>query len=114
MERWGDHATVCACGGDRIIRHNAVRDICFDEAAGGSLRPEREKTSLFPPRPGADDLPTSASSGRRPADIWQPRGSKGSGESLDFAVTSAMHGDLFRQTAETPEATFTKYDRKKP
>ena len=35
------------------------------------------------------------------------------GEALDFGVTSAMRGDLFRQTAETPEAALTKHDREK-
>jgi hypothetical protein len=115
MDRWGDHATVCACGGDRTVRHNAVRDVCLEEAAGGGLRPEREKAGLFPSRPEADDLPApaSASAGRRPADIWLPRGSKGRGEALDFAVTSAMRGDVFRHAAASPEAVFSSYEHQK-
>jgi hypothetical protein len=115
MDRWGDHAIACACGGDRTIRQNAIRDVCFDEAIGGGLRPEREKGGLIPPRPEADDLPipTSASGGRRPADVWLPRGSKGRGEALDFAVTSAMRGDVFRQTATAPEAVFANYEHHK-
>ena len=28
-DRWGDHALVCACNGDRTVRHNAVRNICY-------------------------------------------------------------------------------------
>jgi hypothetical protein len=112
MDRWGDHAITCACGGDRTIRHNAIRDICFDEAANGGLRPEREKAGLIPPRPEADDLPASvlAPGSRRPADVWLPRGCRGRGEALDFAVTSAMRGDVFRQTADTPEAVFARYE----
>ena len=27
-DRWGDHALVCACNGDRTVRHDAVRNIC--------------------------------------------------------------------------------------
>ena len=27
MDRWGDHALVCSCGGDRVIRHNIIRDV---------------------------------------------------------------------------------------
>jgi hypothetical protein len=113
MDTWGDHAIVCPCGGDRTIRHNAVHNVCFEEADGASLRPEREKAGLLPPRPEADELPAGASGGRRPADVWLPRGSSGKGEALDFAVSSAMRGDLLRQTAETPEAIFAIYDRQK-
>ena len=31
-----DHALVCSCGGDRTLRHNAIRDAFFEEvqAAG--------------------------------------------------------------------------------
>ena len=25
MDKWGDHALVCSCGGDRVIRHNLIR-----------------------------------------------------------------------------------------
>jgi hypothetical protein len=111
MDIWGDHAITCACGGDRTIRHNAIRDICFDEATSGGLRPEREKAGLFPPRPDADDLPASASAPgqRRPADVWLPRGSRERGEPFDFAVTPALRGVAFRQTADAPEAVFADY-----
>jgi hypothetical protein len=115
MDRWGDHATVCMCGGDRTIRHNAVRDVCFDEAVGGSLRPEREKAGLLPMRPETDDLPVSGpvSRGRRPADVWLPRGSKGRAEALDFAVTSAMRGDMLRHSVSNPGAVFSMYEHTK-
>ena len=27
LDRWGDHALSCGCGGDWILRHNAIRDV---------------------------------------------------------------------------------------
>ena len=38
MDVWGDHASVCSCGGDRTIRHNAIRNICYQEATDAGLR----------------------------------------------------------------------------
>ena len=43
LDRWGDHALVCQCGGDRTVRHNALRNTCYLEACTGGVRPEREK-----------------------------------------------------------------------
>ena len=31
MNRFGDQATVCACGGGRLARHNAARDQVYSE-----------------------------------------------------------------------------------
>jgi hypothetical protein len=115
LDRWGDHALVCPCGGDRTIRHNSLRDIVFEEALEGGVRPEREKAGLLPQRPTADGLPVSplSGNGRRPADVWLPRGPNGGGEALDFAVTSGMRADIFRQAAQTPELVFSHYAKHK-
>ena len=115
-DKWGDHALVCACAGDRTIRHNAIRDVVFEEAAGGGLRPEREKAGLLPERPVTAGLRADSATntgGRRPADVWLHRGATGGEEALDFAVTSAMRGDLFRHAAEDPGRVFVEYNRHK-
>ena len=52
MDVYLDHALVCSCGGDRTLRHNAVRDQVFSEAIEFGLRVQREKAGLLPPRPG--------------------------------------------------------------
>ena len=57
LDKWGDHALICACGGDRTVRHNALRNVCFEDARLASLRPEREKAGLLPERPASDELP---------------------------------------------------------
>ena len=34
--KWGDHAMVCGCGGDRVTRHNLVRDVVHSAANYGT------------------------------------------------------------------------------
>ena len=113
-DKWGGRALVCQRGGGRTIRHDAIRNVCYSEADDGCLRPVREKAGLLPARPASDGLPEIAGdSGRRPADVWLPRGASGNGEALDFAVTSGMRADLFRQAAEAPEVAFQRYEQYK-
>ena len=51
QDRWGDHALSCLCGGDRVGRHNAVRDVFHNIARDScSLTPIKEKPGLLPPR----------------------------------------------------------------
>ena len=115
LDVWGDHALVCSCGGDRTIRHNAVRNVVYDEAVGAGTRPEREKAGLLPARPGADGLPANlnGAQGRRPADVWLPRGSSGQAEALDFAVSSGLQSELFRASADEPGFVFHRYEQMK-
>ena len=109
MDRYGDHALTCCCHGDRTLRHNAVRDVLYEEAANASLKPEREKAGLLPKRPTEDGLgPEEAS--RRPADVWLPRGVEGGAEALDFAVTSGLQASWYRQAADDPNAVFEHYE----
>jgi hypothetical protein len=114
LDTWGDHALVCQCGGDRTIRHNAMRNAFFEEASEAGTRPEREKAGLLPARPATDEVPASGDlSARRPADVWLPRGASGKGEALDFAVTSGLRADLMRQVATSPELVFSSYEQAK-
>jgi hypothetical protein len=106
---WGDHVLVCQCGGDRTIKHNAVRDEVFRAAVVANQSPEREKAGLLPDRPADDGLPMK--SGRRPADVWLPKGRKNRAEALDFAVTSGMRADLFRACRENPGEVFERYEK---
>ena len=78
-----------------------MRNVCYEEALEAGLRPEREKAGLLPERPSADGAPVNGN-GRRPADVWLPRGASGKGEALDFAVSSGMQSELFHPSAETP------------
>ena len=81
MDSYGDHALVCPCKGDRTVRHNRLRDSCFEDTKLGNMAPEREKQGLLPGRPQEDDLRTeedssrvqgNGNSRRRPSDIFVP------------------------------------------
>ena len=109
MDRFGDHALVCACKGDRTVRHNAIRNIAYGEAAVAGLRPEREKSGLLPGRPCEDGLPAESSL-RRPADVWLPRGQRHKGEALDFACSSAMRSDYLQNVPDDPTRIFEQYE----
>ena len=44
LDRWGDHAICCSGGGDRVLRHNAVRNVvCSGVSEFSSVAPELEK-----------------------------------------------------------------------
>ena len=59
QDQCGDHALSCLCGGNRIGRHNAVRDVFHNIARDCcSLAPIREKPGLLPPRAPDDGDPT--------------------------------------------------------
>ena len=47
---------------------------------------------------------------RRPADVWLPRGPGGGSEALDFAVTSGLRADLFRESINHPETVILEYE----
>ena len=51
LDSFGDHALVCACGGDRTRRHNLLRSCVFYSASAANLNPELEKPGLLPQRP---------------------------------------------------------------
>ena len=89
----------CPRGGDRVGRHNAVRDV-FNNIARDccSLAPIKEKNGLLPPRaPDDGDPPLPPAppdpSGRdlcRPPDIWVPHGPSGLPKVWDFSICGAL------------------------
>jgi len=108
-DRFGDHALVCPCQGDRTVRHNALRNLVYKDAVDAGMRPEREKAGLLPARPAEDGIKAGGDQ-RRPADVWLPRGPVGRPEALDFACTSGVRADVVAQTADTPNTVFDKYE----
>jgi len=108
-----DHALVCQCGGDRTLRHNAIRDLVYKEAARAGLRPEKEKQGLLPPRPDAERLRGEpCQSDRRPADVWL-LGWQGSPTALDFAATSGLQAAILYSSALDVSVALSGYESKK-
>ena len=54
LDAYMDHALVCACGGCRTRRHNAIRDACHGFAVDSGIQATKEKPGLLPPRPGEE------------------------------------------------------------
>ncbi len=113
MDAFGDHSLVCICTGDRNIRHNSIRNDAFECAKWGNLRPDREKSGLLPGRPKQDELPNKVVGGRRPADVFLPRGVSGKKEAWDFTVRAAAAPGALRATARDPGKIFHEAERQK-
>ena len=69
---FGDHHVGCGGNGDRIHRHNSIRDAIFSAAQTAALAPRRELPSLIP------------GSQARPADIFLPCWDRGCPTALDI------------------------------
>lgn len=112
LDTFGDHALVCCCKGDRNVRHNAIRDVIFQEAVKAGTAAEREKPGLLPSRPAEDGVGQTENL-RRPADIWLPRAQGSSGEALDLACTSGLRADFLANSALDGGAVFPAYEHLK-
>ena len=87
-DRFGDHAISCGIGGERIARHNHVRDALLQVAVQGGLGPIKEPDGLLP---GSDD---------RPADLLIPFWSGGRDTAIDFTVVNPLQAALVRKSAQ--------------
>ena len=81
MDIYGDHGLICIGGGDRISRHNSIRNKAFQFCQSAGLRPQLEKTAL---------LKNGPNERLRPADIYIPSFKIGQQAALDLAVTSGL------------------------
>ena len=100
-DRFGDHALSCGYWGERITRHNILRDTIFSTAASAALSPVKEGRFLLP---GVD---------RRPADVLLPNWAGGRDAALDVTVINPLQQLTLRGAATTPGHALTvAYDRK--
>jgi hypothetical protein len=77
MDLQGDHPLCCKKSGDRITRHNRLRNLVFKLADTGLLSPELEKLGIL----GVTDT-----SRRRPGDVSIKNWSLRRGLAIDVAV----------------------------
>ena len=97
----GDHAMCCGTGGERIARHNHLRDAVFETAASAGLGPVKEGRFLLP---GCD---------RRPADVLLPNWAQGRDAALDVTVVTPLQQETIALAATTPGHALTfAYERK--
>ena len=91
----GDHGMVCGTGGERIARHNALRDALHDTAAAAGLAPQKEGRALLP---GND---------RRPADVFLPHWAGGRDAALDVTVIHPLQDATRARAAAEPGSAMT-------
>ena len=84
-DSFGDHQVGCGGNGDRIYRHNALRDAIFSAAQSAG----REVPSLIP------------GSQTRPADIYLPSWKRGCPAALDVTVISTLQQATVQGAAAT-------------
>jgi len=89
-DRLGDHSLCCGHQGERITRHNRLRDALHDIAAAAALSPVKEGRFLLP---GVD---------RRPADVYIPGWAAGRDAALDVTVVNPLQVATLVGAATTP------------
>ena len=87
---YGDHQIGCGGNGDRIHRHDSIRDAVFSAAQSAALAPRREVPALVP------------ASSSRPADIYLPTWKRGQPAALDVTVISTLQSLTLSGAASTP------------
>ena len=97
---FGDHAISCGYGGERIAKHNHVRDALFQSAVQASLGPIREPDGLLP---GSDE---------RPADLLIPYWHHGKDAAIDFTVVNPLQAALVGKVAQEGAAGVSKAHQK--
>lgn len=98
---YGDHQVGCGGNGDRIYRHNSIRDAIFSAAQSAALAPRKEAPSLIP------------GSSSRPADVYLPNWKRGQPAALDITVISTMQQQTLAGASITPGHALQVGDERK-
>uniref|UniRef100_A0A1X7U2F8 Uncharacterized protein n=1 Tax=Amphimedon queenslandica TaxID=400682 RepID=A0A1X7U2F8_AMPQE len=97
----GDHALVCGSNSDRILRHNAIRDVIFITAQLAALSPRQEAPFLVP-----DSL-------SRPADVFLSHWLQGRQAALDVTIILALQPQTLSKAASTQGAALLVAEHRK-
>ena len=87
---YGNHQGVCGGSGDRIARHNSLRDVIFVAAQAAALGPRREAPCLVP------------NSSSQPEDVLLPSWIQGRSAALDVSVISPLQKLTLNGAATSP------------
>ena len=87
---FGDYQVGCGGNGDRISRHNAIRDVVFSAAQSAALALSKEAPNLVP------------DSSVRPADVLLPNWNRGRPAAVDVHVISPLQQQTLAEAASTP------------
>ena len=90
-DKRGNHAISCGSQGERIARHNHLRDAIFATAASAHLGPSKEDRALLP---GCDG---------RPADVMVNNFAEGGlHAALDITVVNPLQSATVRRAGDEP------------
>ena len=114
-DKWGYHA-LSLCGGDKVFRDNAVRNVvCSSVAEFTSVTPKLEKPGLLlrprPPDPG--ELCPNSIRALTPADVWVPLGVSSFVEAWDFSVSSLLRTSHISSAAPSVADVFAAVEDRK-
>ena len=87
---YGDHAISCGNEGERIARHNHLRDALFHTAVAAALGSVKEERAVIP------------GSNARPADLLIPNWSGGKDAVMDVTVNNPLQLSLLERSADSP------------
>jgi len=88
LDVMGDHALGCGAEGDRIARHDRLRDIIFAAAGSATFSPVKEKLNLIPGERS------------KPGDVFIPSWRAGKPAALDVTVISPLQQCTLKRAAE--------------
>ncbi|CAK9052503.1 Uncharacterized protein SCF082_LOCUS28710, partial [Durusdinium trenchii] len=107
LDKFSYHSASCVAGGERVQRHNALRDHLFLWADLAGLKPEKEKPGLLLPH-----RPDETVAARRPADIFLPAFA-GFPTALDLAVTAPLRSESLSEAGSVATAAAAAYAQTK-
>ena len=100
-DRKGDHAISCGYEGERIARHDQLRNALYNTCVQACLGPTREDRALIP------------GSNAKPADVLIPCWTGGKDTALDITVVNPLQVALIDRAAATPGSALThRYNEK--
>ena len=100
-DKRGDHAISCGYEGERIARHDHLRNALFNTCSQACLGPTKEVRDLI------------SGSDARPADLFLPNWSEGQDTALDVTVVNPLQVSMIHQASRTPGYALQKsFDRK--
>ena len=125
LDRWEDHALSSCCGGDRVLRHSAIRNVVCSAVAEFTLvSPQVEKPGLLLPR-GCPILgvPTPILTPPffpllRPPLVaalptWVPRSVSGFAEAWDLSVSSLLRSSHLSSASPSVADVFREVETRK-
>jgi len=100
LDQYGYHALTCKRSGEKVRRHNSIRDIIFNQARNSHLNPVSEKVNLI------------IGSKERPADVYIPDASN-EDYWIDVAVTDPRQPAYFKHSLSKKNYAIDTYATKK-